>query len=278
MIYMLNGLLLRTLLTITLLVLTSITVFGGWVITEESIDSYGNKAIQTTFIQDNFIRHETVTSIAIIDLEKKLITIVFSQYKLYWSGTIQELKESSMEVYDRQMEQMLVGLPESARAEFDSIYSNLREQALDTNDLKPERNIKVIKTDVEEEIIGYKALKYNILIDSVLVESVWHTDEIKPYNDINIKNMIAFINQLNPGSSKGSISQTEEYLELLKSGILLKSVEQLPDGNSYELNVTNVRETDIVLDFFDPPVNYMKASFSDILNLMPKFNEETNSW
>ena len=54
---------------------------AGWVITEESTDSYGNKMIQTIFIQDNFVRYETPSSIAIIDLEKKQITLVFPQYQ-----------------------------------------------------------------------------------------------------------------------------------------------------------------------------------------------------
>lgn len=248
--------------------------YAGWVITEESTDSYGNRLIQTTFIQNNLIRHETPSSIAIIDLNNKTITIIFSQYRVYWSGTTYDLKLNTIEVYDKQLEQMLVGLPDYKRKEMDSIYLRIKQQMLDSNDYAISQEIKVVETDIKQEILGYNTVKYNILVDSIIRESIWHTTDVKPYNDIDIDNMISFMRQLNQGSGQGSIAQTKEYLNLLRNGMLLKSIELLPNSNKYETVVTNIREINIAPDFFLPPKNYRKAALSDILNLMPDENED----
>lgn len=241
--------------------------YAGWVITEESTDSFGNRLIQTIFIQDNLIRHETPSSIAIIDLNNKTITIVFSQHRVYWSGTALDLKLSTIDVYDRQLEKMLAGLPDYKRKELDSIYFEIKQQMLDSSDYVADREITVVETDEKQEMLGYNAVKYKILVDGVVRETVWHTTGVKPYNDIDINSMMTFMRQLNQGT--GRIAQTTEYLNLLKRGMLLKSIEMLPDSNKYETTVTNIREINIVPDFFLPPKNYRKASLPDILNLMP---------
>ena len=257
---------------ILLLIIPSVS-YAGWVITEESTDSFGNKLVQTVFIQNNLIRYETPSSIAIIDLNTNFITIVFSQYKVFWSGTIDELKVSSLETYKKQMEEIISSLPPSERVEFDSIYLEIEKQILDTSTNIPSRNFELVETNNEEEILGYKAIKYNILSDSIVIESIWHTTDVQPYNDVNIHRMLAFMNQLNSSSGKAILTQLDEYFNLVKSGMLLKSVEYLPDGRTYEAIVTNIRDVNIVADFFLPPKNYRNTTLSDILDLMPEISE-----
>ncbi len=258
---------------LVLFIVLPFVVNAGWVITEESTDVHGNRMIQTTFIQNNFIRHETQSSIAIIDFKKKIITLVFSQYKVFWSGTIQQLKENSISAYDKQMEEMLIGLSPADRIELDSIYNDIRTQLLDTNRVV-NNNIAVFETSENEKILEYNARRYDIKYDTIIIESIWHTTEVKPYNDVDVNYMISFMKQLNPISGQGSISYTDEYIELLQNGILLKSIEYLPDSNQQLVRVTNIREINIIDDFFIPPPNYREASFSDILYLMPLLEEE----
>ncbi len=258
---------------LVLFIVLPFVVNAGWVITEESTDVHGNRMIQTTFVQNNFIRHETQSSIAIIDFKKKIITLVFSQYKVFWSGTIQQLKENSISAYDKQMEEMLIGLSPADRIELDSIYNDIRTQLLDTNRVV-NNNIAVFETSENEKILEYNARRYDIKYDTIIIESIWHTTEVKPYNDVDVNYMISFMKQLNPISGQGSISYTDEYIELLQNGILLKSIEYLPDSNQQLVRVTNIREINIIDDFFIPPPNYREASFSDILYLMPLLEEE----
>ena len=245
-------------------------ISAGWVITEQSTDPFGNKSLQTVFIQDNLIRYETPSSIAIIDLNNNSITIVFSQYRVYWSGTIRDLKASSLESYERQMEGLIAGLHPKERAELDSIYHALKQQLMDTTVAQPNNRFDLVETDESYEILGYHANKYNIVADSTLVESVWYTEEIQPYNDIDMHNMNSFMQQMNPTSNRSKITQTSEYVNLLQNGMLLKSFEFSPEGDTFEVVVTDIRNITIVPDFFIPPENYKKASMSEILNLMPE--------
>ncbi len=182
-----------------LLLLIYGNISAGWVITEQSTDPFGNKFTQTVFIQDNLIRYETPSSVAIIDLNNNSITIVFSQYRVYWSGTISELKTSSLESYEMQMEEIIAGLHPSEREELDSIYFIFKQQLMDTLVAQPDNRFVLIETDDNDEIMGYHAIKYNILSDSTLVESVWYTEEIQPYNDIDMHNMNSFMTTDEPG-------------------------------------------------------------------------------
>ncbi len=258
--------------------LIPVIAYSGWVITEESVDGYGNRSIQTTFIQKNVIRYETPASIVIIDLNSKMITIVFSQYKAYWNGTSEELMQSTISIYDMQMEKMLAGLPKHEQKELDSIYNDIRQKMLNPIDYEAIIDISISKTNNIQEVFGYNAIKYDIFVDSVLIESLWHTTDISPYNDVDIGDMLAFMKQLDYNSAQNNITQTSEYLGLLKTGMLLKSVEYLPNNNNFETKVTNLREVDIVSDFFLPPENYREVSLVDALYLFPNSDLQMDNY
>ncbi|MFK5855048.1 MAG: hypothetical protein QM503_02880 [Bacteroidota bacterium] len=255
-----------------LFVLLQNVAYAGWVITEESVDRFGNRSINTTFVQNNVIRYETPTSITIIDCNSSLITIVFSQYKVYWSGTSNEFKQSTMAIYDSQMESMVAGLSNRDRVELDSIYANLKEQMLDTVGVVYSSDMEVINTEDTLEIYGYNTTKYNVFIDTTLTESIWYTTEIKPYSNVDVDFMISSMKQLSLAPIVGSIAKTKEYLSLLKEGMIIKSIEYSPNENELETTVTNIREIEINHDFFLPPKNYRKAELIDILNISDELN------
>lgn len=269
-----------TFLFVFFVIMQGIFANNDWIITEESTDTFGNKSIQTTFIKDELIRHETLSSIALVDLKQKLITIIFSEYRVYWQGTTQDLKESNIAIYDKQMEEMLVGLPVSAQKELDSIYLEIRKQMLDSTEPKTNRQISINKTNDTLSILGYSTIKYDIKTDSSIVESVWHTKEIAPYRNIDVLDMMQFMKQLDPSPAKNNIANSPDYLNLLKTGLLLKSVNYSPAGEN-KVEVTKVREVTLPADFFKPPENYKETSFADILNLMPVIMEtedDTDKW
>ena len=90
---------------------SSLGLYAGWVISEVSEDNYGNKSYQTTFIQNNVVRFETQSSIAIINLKTSIITIIFSNHKLYWEGTIADFKKSTMEVFEQKLQNIVATAP-----------------------------------------------------------------------------------------------------------------------------------------------------------------------
>ena len=177
--------------------LSSNQLVAGWVISEVSSDKYDNKQYQTTFIQNNMIRFETQSSVAIIDLKTGNITLLFGLYRLYWQGSIKEFKESTLEIYEQKLHNIIMTAPPSQKIIAQDIIAELRKQ-YETNDVDTINNIslKIIKTNIIDTISGFKSIKYNIVVDSSFVESIWITDSINPYSDIDIESMISFTKEI----------------------------------------------------------------------------------
>lgn len=261
-----------------LLVVISLNAIGGWVITEESTDKFNNKQIQTIFIEGNRIRHETPTSIAIIDLDSSKITMIFSQYKVYWKGTTEELRLSSVEAYDAQFENLLAGIPEYKRKELDSVYKEIRGQLLDTEHEKSDYEIIISQTDKKDTIHDFLVDEYEIFHDSSLVEIMLHTSDISPYKDIDVEKMIGFMTQLNALTAQGTLTSSDEYNKFMRNGLIMKSAEYINGEIAYNTIVTNVREVNIRRDFFEPPHNYRPAMLRDIFNMIPINEDADNNW
>jgi len=250
--------------------LSSNQLVAGWVISEVSSDKYDNKQYQTTFIQNNMIRFETQSSVAIIDLKTGNITLLFGLYRLYWQGSIKEFKESTLEIYEQKLHNIIMTAPPSQKIIAQDIIAELRKQ-YETNDVDTINNIslKIIKTNIIDTISGFKSIKYNIVVDSSFVESIWITDSINPYSDIDIESMISFTKEINPGKNGNSIEGSNEYLNIIKQGLATKSEEITPEGNITTI-VSGVIETNINPELFLPPPNYRKAQLAEIMLITDK--------
>lgn len=248
------------------LCLSSLKLSAGWVISEVSEDNYGNKSYQTTFIQNNVVRFETQSSIAIINLKTSIITIIFSNHKLYWEGTIADFKKSTMEVFEQKLQNIVATAPPEQK----EIAKELIQQIKDNNNvnkdslqLKAKINIKY--SGNQENIAGFDSKKYEIYSADSLVEYIWVTDSLKPYKDIDLESMISFTNQLKPSNVNATIEGTDQYLDLIKNGLAVKSSRTLGRYEQLTTTVTSVLQTDINIDFFAPPPTYRKAKLIEIM-------------
>lgn len=259
-------LLLKVFLLITFGII-SITVNAGWVISEVSSDKYGNKQFQTTFIQNNMIRFETESSVAILNLKTGNITILFGMYKLYWQGSIEEFKKGTLDVFEQKLQNIIATASPEQKEVAMEIISEIRK-GLEKNEndtITNNLNLKIIKTDIIENVAGFNAMKYNIAIDDSLVESIWITDSINPYKDIDIESMISFTNELKPDKNVNSIDGSSEYLNLIKNGLVVKSQEINPNGGFYTTMVIGVIKININNEIFQYPPNYRKAQLAEIM-------------
>ncbi len=91
------------------------SVKAGWVITEQSNDSFGNKTFNTLFIQDSIIRTDKPTSISMINFNQNRITLIFAQYRSYWQGTTEELRKTTVHMTEEQMTKLLAYAPEQKK-------------------------------------------------------------------------------------------------------------------------------------------------------------------
>jgi len=258
------------------LYLSSLNLSAGWVISEVSEDNYGNKSYQTTFIQNNIVRFETQSSIAIINLKTSIITIIFSNHKLYWEGSIADFKKSTMEVFEQKLQNIVATAPPEQK----EIAKELIQQIKDDNNankdslqLKAKINIKY--SGIQENIAGFNSKKYEIYTADSLVEYIWVTDSLKPYKDIDLESMISFTNQLKPSNVNATVEGTDQYLNLIKNGLAVKSSRKLGRYEQLTTTVTSVLQTDINIDFFAPPPTYRKAKLIEIM-LMNDNSSPTN--
>ncbi len=256
-----------------LIILVSNQAIAGWVIAEVSSDKFGNKQYQTTFIQNNMIRFENEATVAIINLKTGNIILLFDEYKLYWQGSIKEFKENTLDVYEQKLNNIIITGNSSQKIAAQNLITKLREQnETVNNDSIAKFKIQIDKTTVIENIAGFNAYKYNIAIDDSLIESIWVTDSINPYRDIDIESMVSFTNELIPGDNENSIEGSPEYLNLIKEGLAVKSQEINPQGGFFTTVVTGVLETNIKDELFLPPPNFQKTQLAEIILIV-----ETNS-
>ncbi len=255
---------------------STLNLSAGWVISEVSEDNYGNKAYQTTFIQNNVIRFETQSSIAIIDLKTSIITIIFSNHKLYWEGTIADFKKSTMEVFEQKLQNIVATAPPEQKEIAKEIIQKIREEnKINADSLQSKSKINIKYTGIEEKITGFNSKKYEIYSADSLVEYIWVTDSLKPYKDIDLESMISFTNQLKPSNINTNIEGTDQYLDLIKNGLAVKSSKTLGRYEQLTTTITSVLQTDINIDFFSPPPTYRKAKLIEIM-LMNDGNTPTN--
>ena len=134
-------------------------------------------------------------------LKTSIITIIFSNHKLYWEGSIADFKKSTMEVFEQKLQNIVATAPPEQK----EIAKELIQQIKDDNNankdslqLKAKINIKY--SGIQENIAGFNSKKYEIYSADSLVEYIWVTDSLKPYKDIDLESMISFTNQLKPSN------------------------------------------------------------------------------
>lgn len=247
-----------------MLLLLMLKLSAGWLISEVSTDSFGNKKFQTTFIQAKQLRFETATSITIIDLEQHTATLIFSEFQAYWSGTVDEFKQHTLDEIKIQVDMVIAHVPESERPYYDELYQKLLNHLNGTvTQRKPIVQIK--KTGISDTISEHLAYEHEVFVDSILRERIWITNDLKPYREINIDALIDFTNQLSPFEIRNNITQSEAYANLLKTGMPLRSVEYDENGVKNSTDVVRIVERELIATLFEVPNNYRKVGLRDIL-------------
>lgn len=257
------------LLVLFLLMLILSPVFGraGWLIIERQEDRFGNSEIQSIFIQDQQLRIETTESIFIIDLERELLTLVFPQKMFYWTGHPDSLRLALFDKLASQVELMLQHIHESerdsARVTFDKQLHALKSGELGF--------MSAIEPIIEQEnqpdtILSHLVVPYLIRSDSSLLERVWLSTDVDPYESIDKVKLEKFTQLFSPPSRVAAFRQSKGFKELTKNRIVMRSVMPFSYGES-KTEVVVLRETKIPADFFSPPADYREAAIEEVMEV-----------
>ncbi len=244
------------------------SVLAGWWITENKLDRFGNSAIQSIFIQGQRIRIEKSSSTFIFDLSKHEVTLVFPNKLVYWQGSADSLKAVFISTVEQQIVMMLAQMPEyerdKAKPEMEKLFAELREDSVDTVTLA---KFSLHGTDSVMAIGKFMAEKYHLFYDTAMIEEVWISKEIKPYQNISLDQLNALMRLFSRPTLYSSARLSQAWKSEFGQGLLMKSVVKTPFGFNV-MQVSQVKILEIRDDFFLPPDSYRQIRSTEAVQLM----------
>lgn len=223
-------------------------------------------------MRDTIIRFDRPTSISIINLNTKNITLIFAQHRAYWQGTIAHLQRTTADMARQQLIKLLAYAPEPEKPRIKKAIATFDKNQSKPDSLRVYPSVSVSPTGKTANILGYPVKEYDIRIDSVLKQQIWVTDKVKPYPDSVLDKIILFSKALSPFAIENSLNHSQEYMHLLHNGYILKSVNYTSDGNKIVTTVTRIKKTKIPDAIFRIPPGYVESSLENIMILDMKNN------
>lgn len=240
---------------------------SGWFIIEQQEDRFGNFSSQSVFIQDQQLRIENAESVFLLDLANDTLTLVFPEQKIYWHGRPQQLREAILNRLKQQVEEILARLPEYIRAEADSSFRKdlkfFESGKQLTDSLLP---IKTEKKASIDTILGHPTIQYTFYLDSVLLETIWITEEINPYAGIDRIALRKMTNIFQPPTRVAAHRESELYQQLVKNALVMRSVIPTPIGES-TTEIKQISSIHIPEAFFLPPPDYKNALIEEVISI-----------
>jgi len=196
---------------------------AGWIIEEVATDSRGEQSKPVFYIQDNKMMIDEKEDV-IFDLEKGEMYAIMHEQKAYMKIT----------------------------SEMMGMGGGMQEWS---------GNLEVKKTSETETIAGYKATKYDVMVDGTLKDEIWIAEDVeinKEYDQDKFHQMV----EMRTGG--GSYESSQAYRELFMRGYPLKHVHYSSDGPETTI-VTKVTKTDIPDSQFKVPNGYVEM---DMMQMM----------
>ncbi|MBK9291045.1 MAG: hypothetical protein IPM52_05410 [Bacteroidetes bacterium] len=241
---------------------------AGWLIVEQKSDRFGNFGMQSTMISGNKVRIEHQTSSFIFDLDSNQITVILPRRKIYWKGNHDTLGSALFHHLDLQIGMMIAQMPEKERekasVEMQSLMALMRSSRPDS--LLPE-HFRIVSADSTKRIGEYLCHKYLFMVDTMLLEEIWVTREIQPWQGIDLKRLNQMMRLFSKPNLYTAYRVSDEWLSMLSGGMLVRSVAPNSLGGSV-VEVSMVRQTGMRGEVFLPPADYRRAGVEEMLNVL----------
>lgn len=134
------------------------------------------------------------------------------------------------------------------------------------------RDVKLKKTDETQKIAGYEAKKYEIYVNGRLQNEYWVSKEPGFGDEVDLDKMSKLMNDVKNISQNiggaASISDDEYKIirEIYQQGYPMKTVYHSFDDDTVIVDeILSVRKQDIPASEFQPPADYEKITYQDIL-------------
>ena len=210
------------------------------------IDQDGRK----TFISNGKLKEIDQEDGMIMDSQTNNFTYYNSGKMIYTTGKISDFCQAMKDILDQMLESM----------------SPEMKELFGIDQPQDPPKIKVVSEGDGGVIAGYQTEKYKILTDDEVYEVVWlATDKslIKEFE--SLVNMMTEFQKCSKTMDFGAppVELSQEYINLMKKGLTLKSVTYQEETENISTNTESVEIKEIDDSEFQVPEGYKKMSFSE---------------
>lgn len=231
-------------------------VFAGWIVRENNLVL---DAKTITKIQGDKLISETNNEATIYNLETGEVILYYKDLKIYWSGSVEEYRKGLVSAL-QDLQKLFSG--EMAVYLKDMIAASKQPLMLDfANNI----NIKFIRTSSAANIGGMNSVKYDIFVNGRIYKTLWLTETITPFRNVDIKSYIVWDKALSPSIGNDYFYEgTQDYIDLLKRGYITKTVNveaaSMVESVVEKVEITPIPETD-----FELPEGYTLMPIEELL-------------
>jgi len=252
------------LIAILTLLVVSLKVSAGWVITQRITSDDNDIQYETLLIEDNKLKSTGSDMPFIFDLNTGDLYIMDAEKRVYWSCNISEYRETMKKTMKTITGEVLANMPE----EQVKMYGAMFESMLDMWDKPSKEKIDKININIKdlgksEEICGYATKKYDIYVNEEVMEQIWVSDDLDISDDLDTKVFANTIKEIAPISEDDeNYESTDAYIDLWGKGFPLRSIDDY-DGTRTE--VIKIDQKDIDHSEFAPPPDYQRIEIEDMI-------------
>ncbi|GHV00957.1 hypothetical protein AGMMS49521_0080 [Campylobacterota bacterium] len=233
-----------------MLFLTCAASHAGWAIEETTKYAGGDIFVSRASIDSNRYKTQSNGEALIINLKNGTIYFVHDRKKSYYGGSLTTVINA------------LNGAKMSEMSGEDILADT--HPLIDEN----EPAVTVIKTGEKLNQAGFNAEKYQVLSSGELRKELFLAQKITVNSEIDsraLAEVMLHLSGVNNPNPQKFIELSDEYVNLLKNGYPIRTLEYDPSGDLILTEVTAAAKQTFTNDDFLPPKEYKKLTTAEFL-------------
>jgi hypothetical protein len=248
------------------ILLAGTPAYSGLVITQTTSSGEENPPeTETVYIQDNRIKIVGEQTM-IFNVSEGTFTMLSPEHKAYTTGSPAEMMAGRQAAAKQMQQQMLQQMPPEQRKAYEEAMKSMGMEGMPgaQSQTAPQK-IEIKKTSDTEKIAGYSCRKYEVWVNGERSADVWVAPDVSAADEIDFSAFQKMMSEI--GQEGSSYENSAEYIDLMKQGYPLKSVDY-GSGGSTVTQVTGVEKKKIADSEFRPPEGYEKVDMGRFGQMM----------
>lgn len=247
---------------------------AGWVIDQvvkkdEKGAAAGNSiqmALQANQMKTTVFESGKPAFAFIMDLNAQTITQINYEEKSSTTSTVQEFVQSikgMMSSVMKQMEEAMKQVPPEQRKMMEEM---MRAQMPKQEDC-PEVKTELRKTEQQETIAGYSAVRYDVLVDGKTTSELWISKEIAAWKEIDPEKLQKFsveFDKLAGCSNKTGLASSDPSWKIAAEGFPVRTV--MKTGKVTVTELVKAESKTIPASEFQPPAGFTQKTLQEMLH------------